>query len=374
MKPETLNSLTYMQRRASLLCGLTAAPGNLANITESFKDGVKEDADSTKKMAKLIESARNNVAEAITELNELRMQTIDLYIRATSNFATLFFRMVSLQATDEPGWTNSYRNPVNIRYIGEDGGVRLIKAVKAQSHTYITMKELATDGVSYPLRDIQRGIDVAGAAQATVDTAWDMANKMDVDAKTLLDTLFAAFNSGSGKLNQTWLAHPRIVAANLPTTNDLSLADNTGSTKFRLAVIRAIIKYCAQWGQALGQPLSPTGVILVPSIDITDLATEITPTGSTNNAVADGILKDYRQFDYMGIRWTLVPDVTLASGVCYPVLNMPVGEIYTKPSMDEEWVETNKRKNLETRGATKVIAYSAPEAWRMRTCRVTYHS
>ena len=71
---------------------------------------------------------------------------------------------------------------------------------------------------------------------------------------------------------------------------------------------------------------------------------------------------------------TVEVDVTLASGKCYPVLNLPVGEIYTKPSMDEEWVETIKRKNLETRGANKVIAFSAPEAWRIRTCRVAYHT
>jgi hypothetical protein len=90
--------------------------------------------------------------------------------------------------------------------------------------------------------------------------------------------------------------------------------------------------------------------------------------------VAEGLLQSYTQFDYMGIRWTLVPDVTLPRGVCYPVLNRPVGEVFYKPAFDEEFVNTDRRKNWETRSQQKVIQFAVPEPWRVNALRVTYSS
>jgi hypothetical protein len=49
-----------------------------------------------------------------------------------------------------------------------------------------------------------------------------------------------------------------------------------------------------------------------------------------------------------------------------------VGEMYIKPSMDEEYVETNRRKNWETRCQMKVINFAVPEPWRVNALRVTY--
>jgi hypothetical protein len=122
------------------------------------------------------------------------------------------------------------------------------------------------------------------------------------------------------------------------------------------------------------QPLRPTGVIFVPSADVEDIAIEILPTSNVNNGVADAVLANYTSFTYLGVRWTLVPDVTLAPGYAYPVLNRPVGWIWYKPSMDMSGVDTNMRKNEESRYQTKVLAMASPEGYRPFALRVKYDS
>lgn len=376
-------ALAGMHARATVLHGVTAHRGNLEGLAASFEQainrGIEEAAAHEKKMGELMDRARSKDPEAATELNALRSQTIDLYVRATSNFAQMFYREVPLQPNEQACFIHTFRNQVGVRYVGQDGGPRQVKAVKAQKQVFIDMRELETSEVGYQIRDVNLGTDVAAAAQATVDLGFDMANKVDVDAKTLLDTLYGNFVTTGAKLNRTWIPNDRIVEANLPLTNDLVLPDNgTGtnqSNKFRLSVIRAIMRYCDQWGQVFGTPLAPTGAILVPSIDVTDLAEEIQPTSLIfPNALAEQLLQNYKQFKYMGILWTLIPDVTLAQGTCYPVLNRPVGEMYTKTSMDEEIVETNRRKNWETRVQKKVVNFATPEPWRVNTVRVKYHA
>jgi hypothetical protein len=124
-----------------------------------------------------------------------------------------------------------------------------------------------------------------------------------------------------------------------------------------------------------GQPITPTGVILISSKDALDLSEELTPTGSTNNATADKIIAgDYLEVEWMNRRWKLVPDVTIASGVAYPVLGQPVGDYFSKPSMDESFVETNRKKNWETRSAMKVIQFASPQPKRVNACSITYHT
>ena len=384
MKIELRNALAGMKGKVLALHALTAHKDNLAGLDKVFEEALKPQSDDAKtKLAKLIERARNKEPEAITELNALRSTTIDLYVRAMSNF-TAFFRTVPLQPNEQACFIHTFRNPVNVHYVGQDGGAKTVKAVKAQRQLFIDMRELTTDEIGYQVRDINLGTDVAAAAQATVDLGWDMANKVDLEAfnvmtggkSTMGQSIYGAFSLTGAPLSRTWIPNDRIVPENLPTTNDLVLDDNTttGPTSlFRLAVIRAIIKYCEQWGNIWGSPIRPTGLIMVPSSDVTELSSEITPTSLIfPNAVAEGLLQNYTQFDYMGVRWTLVPDVTLEPGTCFPVLNRPVGEMYLKPSMDWEDVQTDRRKNWETRVQAKVINFAVPEPWRVNALRVQY--
>jgi hypothetical protein len=366
--------LRKMQGRALSLNGLTADPAVMNSLKPFFDRAMGPvTAERRKEMLRLVQDAWDST-EKKAELCGLRVTTVDNYVRATSAFASLFFRRVDLADDERPVFQHTYRNEIRVHYMSEDGQARSIKAVKAQKQIFIDLRVLTSDEVSYQIRDVYQG-DITDMSLATVDIGYDMTNKVDAEAYNLMHTgsvLYGNFTTTGAKLDRTWVPNSRIHTPNLPTTNDIVLSGNTTSTKFRLQVVRAILKYCESWGNIFGAPLRPTGVILVPSSDSTDLAEEILPTGSTNNSVADGVLSDYTQFDYMKTRWTLVPDVTLAPGVCYPVLNRAIGEAYFKPSMDEEFVETFRKKNLETRSQNKVVGFAIPEPWRPFATRVRY--
>lgn len=375
MKPALQNFLATSKGRVLALNGLSAQPGNFAGLDTVFDTALKgATPEQAAALAGLVERARTNDPASITELAEFRLTTIDTYVRATNNFAALFFRGVNLGATQTAAFQHTFRHPVNVRYVGQDGGVRISRLTKSQKQVLIDLRELWTDDVEYPLRDINQGTDVAGMAQATVDLSWDLTHKINKDAKTLLDAALGAFVTTGAKLDRTWVAHPDVLTAGLPTTNILTLSGNTASTKFRMAAIEAIIKYCDSWGNLFGAPVRPTGAILIPASESTGLVSEFSPTGLTSNAVADGVLANYTQFSYMNVNWTLIPDVTLGLGKAYVVLNRPVGEVYYKPSFDREDVKTNVRENWERRATMKVINFATPEPWRPFVLQVVYHS
>jgi hypothetical protein len=85
-------------------------------------------------------------------------------------------------------------------------------------------------------------------------------------------------------------------------------------------------------------------------------------------------LEKYTTFEYLGVNWTLIPDVTIPTGMCYPILNRPVGRILRKPSFNQEFTESNPRKNWETRSMTEVFNLVLIEAERPFALRVKYNS
>lgn len=392
--------LVSMQTQVTALNGLSAAPANHAGLGDTFKaaldsEGLVQFEGKSIPVADLITMARQKVPAAISALQELRMETVDLYIRATSMFTSMMWEIVTLKKTEQPSVEHSFRNPVAVRYTGQDGGIVTVKAVKARKITYFNMRELASDSVGYQMRDIQSGVDVAEASRATVDVAWDMANKIDmigfnlahggtINGEAWGTTMYGAFTTTGTPLNRTYIAHPRIQTANLPTTNkiinsqifDVVAGVRTAaySNYFRFAVIRAIMNYCNSWGNVWGENIQPTGAILIPSSEVGNLAEEIQPTGTFYNQTAEGVLNSYTRFQYMDKTWTLIGDPTLPPGACYPVLNKPLGKIFVKPEFDMEFVESNPQKNWEERSAMKVIAFATYEPMRVNALKVVYSS
>ncbi len=345
-------------------------------------------------VGEVMEAGRLGDVKALRALQALRMENIELFVKATSNFG-LLFDSVNLAQNEQPCMIHSYKTPTGIRYTGEDGGARGQKAVKAQKQIIVPLRNLTSAKVGYQIRDINQGTDVAAASAATVDVAWDLANKEDVELFNLLNGgtingqafgagIYGNFTTTGTALNRTFVFHPRIQTANIPTTNkivnaavfDLVAGVPTGAVtnRFRLGVIRAIMKYCDSFGSLLGGPLRPTGAILVPSSETTDITNEIQPTGQFNNAVASGILNSYTTFAYMGVNWTIIGDPTLPPGACYPVLNRKVGQVFHKTAFDEEFVNTDREKNWEDRSASKVFAAALWEAWRPNAFKVIYSS
>jgi hypothetical protein len=223
MKIQLKQALAGMKGRVLALNGITAHPGNLASLDQAFDAALNQGEAAKAKVAALMERARNKEIEAVTELNALRSTTIDLYVRAMSNF-TAFFKTVPLQPNEQVAFIHTFRNPVSVRYIGQDGSPRTAKAVKAQKQLFIDMRELHSDEVEYAVRDINLGTDVAAAAQATVDIGWDMANKVDLEAFTLLTAgrstvgqgIYGPFNLTGAPLSRIWIPNARILPPNLP--------------------------------------------------------------------------------------------------------------------------------------------------------------
>jgi hypothetical protein len=147
MRIELRNALAGMKGKVTALHSLHSHPSNLAGLDQVFEEALKPQPDEAKaKLARLMERARNKEPEAVTELNALRSTTIDLYVRAMSNF-TAFFRTVTLQPNEQACFIHTFRNPVNVRYMGQDGSPKGVKAVKAQRQIFIDMRELTTDDV-----------------------------------------------------------------------------------------------------------------------------------------------------------------------------------------------------------------------------------
>jgi hypothetical protein len=169
-----------------------------------------------------------------------------------------------------------------------------------------------------------------------------------------------------------------VVAANLPTTNDLDIAAMSGSTKFGFTTLDEIIDYGNRWGNALGGPLFPTGRVLVASKHARDLAAGITPSGSTSNKVADEILEQgWTSVNYMGRDWQIVADNTIdpANKFAYPEYNQKPGTVYLKPGLDrEETVSTPelRKKMEEEKYMVKPFGAAINTHSRVRGARVQY--
>jgi hypothetical protein len=389
-------NLKRLSARAQTVHALGANP-HYATELAGFMDEIMASNVTDAELAEKVRKSWDDPAVK-REMCEVRVETYTNFIRANSTFLPTFFQEVVLGPADRPAIQNATKNEISIGYVSQDGRPRAMKAINPTTETLIDLRVRASDVVGYFLQDLYNG-NVGQVAQATFDIPWDLANKLDADAYALLTAslsdggVFGAFTTTGTRQNRVYVPHSRIVTANLPSTNDIVLDQSnyqawnalkynagagtnsdTTSGRFRLDVIRAIMTYCDRWGNVFPEPIRPTGMIIVPSVDCTQLATEITPTGTFYNKVAEGLLTNYHQFSYMGVNWVLVPDSTIATGTCYPVLNKPVGRFYTKPSMDTENVETFKAKNWEERFATKVVGMAIPSPNRVNAVRVTYHT
>lgn len=345
---------------------------------------VEDRIKAEKQLCELIREAHKNgpESEAHRQLCGIRVDTENNFIRATSQFAELFYEVVTLKDDERPALQNETRQEIDVGYISQDGKAKLTKAVAPQDEILLPLRPLSSDWFGYYTTDIYNG-NIVKAALRTVDIAFDVMNKYDEKAFLLMTSTranggcFGSFDTTNSKrTSRDFVTNSRIVTANLPTTNDIVLTGNTAAGGvFRLAVIRAIMNYCNSWGNAfMDGPLMPTGMILVPSADATSLSSEIVPTGSTNNDVANQILQKYTGFTYMNVNWLLIPDVTLQPGKCYPVLNKPVGRIYTKPSQDSEVVKLDDENNYERRMMKKITGYSIPSNKRLRALRIDYNT
>jgi len=97
-----------------------------------------------KEMLRMLEGARTGNVDDTHALNELRQVNIELFVKAMSNFG-LFYNPVTLKENEQSVYVHSYRNPVNVKHIAQDGHVGTMKLVKAQKQVYVDMREISAE-------------------------------------------------------------------------------------------------------------------------------------------------------------------------------------------------------------------------------------
>ena len=267
-----------------------------------------------------------------------------------------------------------------------------------------------SDIVRYKTLDVYRG-RVDDMTKKTIDISRDFRFKLDTRARDLLTSAvasggcFGAFSYeqvNANKALRIYVPHSGIVTAHLPTTNDITNAPSgtvpnatspaparTGlqfyddSTKsavqvgFRPAVLQAATDYADRWGDALpgGGRLQPTGDVLVPASDIYNMARYMNLAQINTYQVQmqkDVEQNGYTQLNVLGRQWRFIPDVTIASGTCYPIFNLKPGRVFWKPFMDQEFVETNQSENWERRWQRKCWGCYTVSQYRPRALRIEY--
>lgn len=352
---------------------------DLLAMEESLKEGGGED-----ELRRLQTAAANGDRDARTQLCSIRVQTFNNYLLASQNKLSFFFNLQELQENETPYEQNETIQELRVSYVGADGQPPTTKIIKPQDEVRIPLHFLTSDEFEYSILDPYRG-RIAEAAKATVMLAYDMKNAMEAKAFEMLNRTVA--NGGAygdfvltGKKSlRTYLGNSYINVANLPSTNDITVEGSTADTLFRYDVFREIAKYGEQWADAFPDgPLVPTGRVLIPSSETSDIARTITPSGSTSNEVADQLLEQgWATVDIHGRKYTLIADNTLTPGTCYAEYNRKPGNWYLKPSLDQEIVDDGKemlKKNKESRLMRKLVGGSINGFTRIFTARFKYRT
>jgi hypothetical protein len=402
MKTLNINtmSLSELQDRMKLfgarglgLCGRTTDGQLLGPQVKKFFDELLDSTTNAEKIAQrnefLARAEKDPVARQ--QLCAIRVETLNNYILATINILPMFFEVVNLGDDERPVVQNTTDQEIKVTYVGADGGLNMTKVVKEDDEVLINLHYLITERVRYRRVDIYRG-SIVDAALKTLRMAYDMKNQMDALAYTLLtDNTKGAFGTfrylGDGgsalakRSNYTFLPNSRINVSNLPTTNDIVLADNSTTSSMRLNVLRKAKKYFDQWSGAFPEgDLVPTGRILIPAGDASDIAEEIVPDGNTNNKVANELMeRGWSTVSYLGMNWTLATDNTLPPKFCLVEANRKPGRVYFKPSQDKETVVGEQDYNLaqnneEERWSQKVFGAYINSATRMNVLRIKYRT
>ena len=402
--------LDSMLKRSLALCGTSYTTDEQGKTLQIGKDAAvrnflttlaKDDTDPKVIAAKMVAAWDDKSGELQKALNATRVEAVGNFIAAESTFRSAFYNIITLQPDEEPWYINETGTEVRVGSMGEDGSPEQVRVVKPEAKTAIGLYAIASDWVKYKTMDILRG-DVSQSALRTLDIARDLAFKLDrihynlLVAATSSGGCFGVFSYENARTNtatRVYLPHSGIVTSHLPTTNDVVNGTTAGPTgtrwtvryydaasttlvDFRPAVLRAAIDYASSWGNALpgGGSLMPTGDIIVPSSDIINIGLGLLPD---NDDTANSLQQQVQDSGYFSLRlwnknWRFIPDLTIASGTCFPVFNLKPGLAYEKPSWDREFVERNDIENWERRMQRKAYGLAIPAQTRPRAMRIKY--
>lgn len=386
--------LDQMLKRSLTLCGTAIdKEGKIVPKDAAVRDFLTTLAAATpdpKEQAQMIIDAwGDKTGNLQTALSALRVEQVGNFIAAESTFKSAFFNTVTLAPDEQPTVENTSKNEIRIGSLGEDGKPEQVRVVKSESNYNVGLSFITSDIVRVKTLDLYKG-NVAAAANATFDIARDLRVKLDRLHYTLYTKaatlggpfgLFSYEQVRTAKEQRIYVPHSVIVTSHLPTTNDIDLTSGNGespagtSTKFGVHVLKKIVDYAFKWGNLFpGGPLVPTGEIIVPSSDIVAIADDTTPSSNTaTNDLQDQINQHgYAWLNWLGRTWKFIPDVTIASGTCFPRFNLLPGISYEKPGFDKEFSNLNNIENWEERWQRKVWGAVIINQYRIRALRIKY--
>lgn len=336
------------------------------------------DADFAK-MADLEVAARTDPAARRT-LNGLRIIATDNYLMASCNWMPQFANIVNLADDEVPQFQRTTAFEVPIVRLNAAGSARRVSFARNDIYSDqspVILYRLNSERVEGPVYDAATGM-VMESVLKTFDIAADLAAKVDKEVKTLqVSSLFYKdFTFTGAKADRTLFSHSYVNTSNLPLRNNCNLI----LTATVIDICNVVLKYCDSFGRGTFRDgdLRPTGTIMVPSSETTRYLTALTAASTfgqvsdlANHMQAEG----YITFRYAGVTWVLLPDVTLAPGTCYPVLNKPAVHVFFKPGLDAQ-VQTpdtvDLEKNIFTRQQGKFMGGYFEERQILNSLKIGY--
>lgn len=325
-------------------------------------------------------------------LASARIEEINNFVWAFPGFMQYYATEVTLAPDEQPFLINETMQEISVTWIGEDGTPVRQRVIRPQARTPVPLYVLSTAAVRYKTFDVYRG-DVRERTTKVIDIARDLKIKLDLLLFGLMNLpqssggCFGPFsyeNTAADPELRIWQPHSGIDVTQLPTTNDLDLTATPGSatnptpvqlSAFGINIIPVILDYANRWGDIFdGGALVPTGEILVPAADISNIAYAFLPVA---NGLEQRIQEEINRLGYFGVNylgknWYFIPSLFIQRGTCYPRFNKKPGVIYSKPALDREWVEVNIPENWEERYMRKVVGALFPAQHRIRTLRIKY--
>jgi hypothetical protein len=355
-------------------------PNSLRQFFQSAYEPATADA-VAEEIANFTAAYGDATGQKMRTLQGFRIVTIQNLLRVTTKYRETFFETVDLADDEIPRIHHETQGEVDVAYFteGSKGGPDTVKARRQAKGEEVPLYLRSTDAVEYQLRDLRTG-DVADSSKRTFDLSLDAAAKDDMDHYTVLDASFGNFTTTGSKPGRTFVFDKYIQSGSVPTTNELTTPSQDTSSLFKLATLKQAAKYCKQFGTLIGgTEMRPTGLVFCPAANCTDIADEVTATGSQANPVADGILRDFSAFFYAGVNWVIMPCHDLPARKVIIPTTKKVGLSFGKASWNKEFLMPSDpavrlQQNKEKRAYQWARGIAIPEARSMGAVRVAFQS
>lgn len=311
--------------------------------------------DAESSMRVMLSGAANPHSEVRREMLGIRVEQSHAHVLGSLKFGGFYHEVETLAAGDVLYIENSYKRELRVGAVAQDGARQKVRVIPSAGRYMVPLFMVGSDVPEYDINDLYLG-NVAGAARQTFDLDYDVSAKVN---KNLKDATLAAVNAGgtfgafdlvnANPALRTFTVHSTVHEANVPTTNYIVLGSNGPNTVPRLDMMASAWQYASQMADLfpdLGLELDEQ--ILIPSVDSSLAGTDLSL--ATRLGDREERIKQTGQLDYRGKFFNLVPDNTLPSGVAYfRFKNRLPRRLVLKPSMDQDILETDLRRNKESR-------------------------